>query len=63
VYSVATMNWTSGGGDKYYVFAERKKEGAEYDSRVMDVEVIAEYVREQGGLTPYLDNRIVLQGK
>ncbi len=63
VYSVATMNWTSGGGDKFYVFGERKKEGAEYDSRVMDVEVIAEYVREQGGLTPYLDNRIILQGK
>lgn len=63
VYSVATMNWTSGGGDKYYVFGERKKEGEEYDSRVMDVEVIAEYVREQGGLTPHLDNRIILQGK
>ena len=27
VYSVATMNWTSGGGDKFYVFGERKKEG------------------------------------
>ena len=62
-YSVATMNWTSGGGDKHYVFGKLKKEGAEYDSRVMDVEVIAEYAREQGGLTPYLDNRIVLQGK
>ncbi|WP_166418853.1 bifunctional metallophosphatase/5'-nucleotidase [Cochlodiniinecator piscidefendens] len=55
-YLVVTNNYVRGGGDGYAIFRDSGMNAYDYGPDLADV--LAEYMAEQGGYTPYLDGRI-----
>jgi len=56
VYSVATNSFVAGGGDGYEVFTRAQNF---FDTQFVDVDVVADFVRSAGTISPTTDGRIV----
>ncbi|MEJ8473294.1 bifunctional metallophosphatase/5'-nucleotidase [Roseibium algae] len=56
VYGVVTNNYMRGGGDGYKIFATAGTNAYDYGPDLADV--VAEYLSEKTGYTPYTDGRI-----
>ena len=58
-YTVAVNSWTAGGGDRYFVFEEARRESTE----VRDVDAMVDYLRSfpDGRVSMRTDGRIVIE--
>ena len=58
-YTVAVNSWTAGGGDRYFVFEEARRESTE----VRDVDAMVDYLRffPDGRVSMRTDGRIVIE--
>jgi 5'-nucleotidase len=59
-YSIASNNFTAGGGDGYVLF--RDKRSAYRDSQFVDADVFADYLRAKGTVSPKVEGRITENG-
>ena len=58
-YTVAVNSWTAGGGDRYFVFEEARRESTE----VRDLDALVDYLRSfpDGRVNMKMDGRIVIE--
>ncbi|MBI3661089.1 5'-nucleotidase C-terminal domain-containing protein [Candidatus Acetothermia bacterium] len=59
-YSIATNNFTAGGGDGYVLFANNRTNYR--DSQFVDADVFADYLRAKGTVSPKVEGRITEGG-
>jgi hypothetical protein len=60
IYRIATPNYIADAGDGYYVFLQKGLNRRDIPLRVYYG--VAEYIYDQGTITPYLDGRLVIYG-
>jgi hypothetical protein len=60
IYRIATPNYIANGGDGYVVFVLKGFNRRDFDLRVYYG--VAEYIYDQGTITPYLDGRLLIYG-
>jgi 5'-nucleotidase len=59
-YTIATNNFVAGGGDNYVLFRDKKTNYR--DSQFVDADVVADYLRAKGTISPKVENRITEGG-
>ncbi|WP_420411570.1 bifunctional metallophosphatase/5'-nucleotidase [Roseibium sp.] len=59
VYGVVSNNYMRGGGDGYKIFASNGMKAYDFGPDLADV--VAEFLAETGGYTPYTDDRITVK--
>ncbi len=59
-YSIATNNFVAGGGDNYVLFRDKRTNYR--DSQFVDADVVADYLRAKGTVSPRVEGRITEGG-
>jgi 5'-nucleotidase len=55
IYSVATNNFVAGGGDGYTIFTHATDL---LDTQFVDADVLADFIRDAGTISPQVEGRI-----